>query len=120
MTTAQLTLVSAEPVQRTRNEADMIVRQHAHAYVVEHGLDNGDRLDQFTLDLSSTVGRRLDKGWLWDVIEASGWLLDVDNGDRPHRFKGGYEEQLNASVNGLLDVAGFPGSWLLRSDVKAA
>lgn len=95
-----------EPMPLTRHEADVVVRELVHQYAKEHGPDNQDPLKQFTLDLSAQIGYRLDAGYLFDVVLASQWLIDIDNGDCSHLEKDDAESALNTSVNDCLDNAG--------------
>ncbi|MER2134163.1 MAG: hypothetical protein ABS910_05720 [Arthrobacter sp.] len=102
----------------TRHEADVVVRELVHQYAKEHGKDNTEPLKQFTLDLSAKIGYRVDAGYLFDVIDASQWLIDIDNGDCSHLEKDDAESALNTAVNDCLNNAGVatfaPGSWINR------
>lgn len=109
----------------TRHEADVVVRELTHQYAKEHGTDNTDALKQFTLELSEKIGHTLDAGYLFDVVVASQWLINIDNGDHPHRDKDWAEVSLNTSVNDCLNNASVgtsrPDSYINRSgDQKPA
>lgn len=103
----------------TRHQADVAVRELTHQFAKEYGRDNTEPLQQFTLDLSAKIGYRVDAGYLFDVVLASQWLIDIDNGDHSHGQKDYAESALNTSVNDCLDHAGVdtsrPGSRINRS-----
>ena len=101
-------------VKLTRTEADELIREQTDRYYQMHGEDNSERFYTFNYWLSWRIGGRIERGELFEVIEAQHDLLAAYFGDRPGKPFHTFEEAMNTAVNQVLDTAHIYGPWILR------